>query len=102
MMKINLKTKNSNTQLDNGRIGFAFCNGYQNWSMPNTDNSYATWTKAADFIQCTGFTYDKDGYSYGTCAGGESNGRQVDAYVFLTSRWGTSVTETGKNSNTSL
>ncbi|MBP5602948.1 MAG: hypothetical protein J6X78_09520, partial [Treponema sp.] len=84
MMKINPYNK---------LIGFAFCNGFMNWSMPDEENSYQTWAHAGDFIQCTGFCYDSDGYSYGLCAGGESgtegNKPMVDACVFLTSRWGT-------------
>ena len=84
MMKINPSNK---------LIGFAFCNGYWEWSMPDEENSYQVWAQAGDFIQCTGFGYDSEGYSYGLCAGGESGysgGKpMVDACVFLTSHWGT-------------
>ena len=72
-----------------GMIGFAFCNGYRNFSMGNLTYSYTNWIRSVDFIQCTGFAYDQDGQSYGLCAGGESNSpKQVDGFVFLTGRWG--------------
>ena len=88
----------------NGIIGFAFCNGVKRWSMPGKTsdaNSYKTYTLSADFIQCTGFGYSSDGNTYGVAAGGESNAGQVDAYVFMTSRWGQSSDKnTGVNVNT--
>ena len=72
-----------------GRIGFAFADGALRWSMADATYSYRTWAQAADFIQLTGFTYDKNGYTYGTAAGGESSGTdKADGFSFFTSRWG--------------
>ena len=107
MMKINP---------NNGLIGFAFCNGMTHWSMPGLvsttkdgvtteqEYSYATWGKARDFITCTGFTYDDSGRTYGTAAGGESDGEDLngkaDAFCLFTSRWGRqNDTNTGKGTN---
>ena len=81
MMKINPK---------NGLIGFAFANGMLNWSMPNTINSYETWASSHDFMVSTSLGFDSFGYSYGTAAGGDSDGTKADFYSFYSSVWGTS------------
>ena len=78
MMKINP---------NNGIIGFAFANGMKRWSMANDDYSYLSMASTNDFIQCTGFAYDSNGYSYGTAAGGESDPNLGDAFIVLSSRW---------------
>ena len=42
---------------------------------------------AKDFCTSTYLTYDKNGYSYGLMAGGDTGG-MADKYNFMTSRWG--------------
>ncbi|HAO30425.1 MAG TPA: hypothetical protein DCQ43_03650, partial [Treponema sp.] len=84
MMKINPNS---------GVVGFAFCNGRLKWCMPN-GNSYAEWVSSRDFIQCSAFTYDPNGNTYGVAAGGESNDNQADCYSFFASKWGKPGNET--------
>ena len=81
----------------NGLIGFAFADGYKNWSMANgTNNSYTSWVTSKDFMQLTGFAYDSKGNSYGVAAGGESSqNTKADAFSFYTSRWGISKNDKG-------
>lgn len=72
----------------NGLIGFAFCNGDLYWSMPKgTENSYITWAKTRDFMQCTGFAFDQNGQSYGVAAGGESEKDRADTFNFFVKSW---------------
>ena len=86
MMKINPSSR---------MLGFAFCDGSLRWSMANgVDTSYSSWAKTQDFIQCTGFTIDPNGLSYGTCAGGESDSSYADTFNFYVSKWGS---DTGNN-----
>ncbi|MBP3743752.1 MAG: hypothetical protein J6J00_12280 [Treponema sp.] len=80
----------------NDLIGFAFVNGSFWASMPmgtnsrkNAVNSYQTWMKSRDFCTSTTFVYDKNGYTYGGIAGGDS-GDMADKFNFVTSRWGVS------------
>ena len=61
--------------------------------MPN-GNSYAEWVSSRDFIQCSAFTYDPNGNTYGVAAGGESNDNQADCYSFFASKWGKPGNET--------
>lgn len=79
-----------------GKIGFAFCNGRLKWCMPNgdgsankNDTSYTSFADSKDFMQCSAFTYDPNGNTYGVAAGGESNTNQADAYSVYASKWGT-------------
>ena len=73
----------------NGLIGFAFCDGDLYWSMAKgTESSYTNWVAARDFIQCTGFAFDKNGQSYGVAAGGESDSGVADTFNFFVSSWG--------------
>ena len=72
----------------NGMIGFAFCDGDLYWSMANNTYSYTQWANTADFIQCTGFAFDKTGESYGTALGGESGDTYADNYRFYVGSWG--------------
>lgn len=75
-------------------IGFAYCNGEGKWSMANgTENSYVSWRKSRDFIQCTGFAFDTNGVSYGTALGGESGDDYGDTFDFFTSKWGPDITK---------
>ena len=71
-----------------GLIGFAFCDGDLFWSMANDTKSYDKYAYTADFIQCTGFAYDKSGNSYGTALGGESGDTYGDSYRFYVNGWG--------------
>ena len=85
----------------NGLIGFAFCNGMGNWSMPlNNTNSYDLFAKAKDFMSCTGFTYNSSGNTFGTAAGGESNNNMADAFCLFVGEWGTQENNwTGEGTN---
>ena len=91
MMKVNPVSK---------LINFAFCDGHLQWSMAKgTETSYTNWANATDFIQSTGFTVDKNGITYGTAAGGDSDANKADCYNFYVSKWGVGAgTEKGTNS----
>ncbi|MBB5219106.1 hypothetical protein DYE49_11260 [Treponema rectale] len=84
MMKVNPSS---------GMVDFAFCSGDLYWAMANgTKTSYSTWYSAADFIQCTGFTVDPDGVTYGSGAGGQSSDTLGDCLKFTVSKWNTNAT----------
>ena len=78
-----------------GMIGFAFCDGKLHWSMGALGYSYTQWANTKDFIQCTGFAYDKNGVSYGTALGGESGDTYADNYRFFISTLGRNGTTFG-------
>ena len=80
----------------NDNIGFAFINGTAYFSMPYgtnsknvTPNSYEYWIGGLDEWNSISLTYDINGYSYATAAGGDLNTSKngVDIFRFTTSRW---------------
>lgn len=104
IMKINPAT---------GIIGFAFADGstyfsmggnvIDNGSSSETDYSYNYWLGAYDRFTSIGFAYDKWGYSYGVAAGGDINGTPtLDAFSFMTSRWGVCEKKADASKNSSI
>ena len=95
----------------NDKIGFAFADGAENFTMggktngnPNgsnngagvaTDNrteySYHTWLSGYDCYTSIAYAYDSLGNSYGISAGGDINAsNSSDRFSFFTGRWGNS------------
>ena len=87
----------------NGMIGFAFCDGPLNFSMPKSDNSasYGQSKSGADFFKCTGFAYDGTGKPYATAAPGESDQDKADVYYFYAGdrAWGVGFTAVDSYAN---
>ena len=73
-------------------IGFAFASGTSNFCMPNNNTSYTHWQKSYDNYKSIGLVYDTKGFSYAVAAGADCNHHQADLLNFLSSRWGTSTT----------
>ena len=74
---------------DSSIIGFAYQSGPRYFSMADKDNSYETWMSDWDNLSATEFTYDSEGYTYGTALGGDINGTSsVAKFAFMTNRWG--------------
>ncbi len=83
-----------------GKIGFAFVNGPLYFSMGGSENnadgpahdkqdySYQYWLGSYDFFTSVGFTYDKNGNSWGVAAGGDINSASADKFQLMTSLWG--------------
>lgn len=83
-----------------GKIGFAFVNGPLYFSMggseknadgPKSDKqdySYQYWLGSYDFFTSIGFTYDKNGNSWGVAAGGDINSNAADKFQLMSSLWG--------------
>ncbi|MBO4859873.1 MAG: hypothetical protein J5527_15265 [Treponema sp.] len=71
----------------NKQVGFAFANGPLRFSMGSKDKSYDFWEHGLDFWTSIGFTYDSNGNSFGTAAGGDINATKADSFGFFSSRW---------------
>ncbi len=83
----------------NHDIGFAFVNGTLYFSMPygktSSPTSYEHWIGGLDFWTSIALTYDTNGYSYATLAGGDINATNADQFRIMTSRWGKGTMGTG-------
>ena len=74
----------------NKQVGFAFANGPLRFSMGSVEKSYDFWEYGLDFWTSIGFTYDANGNSFGTTAGGDiGGGGKSDCFGLFTSRWAT-------------
>lgn len=93
----------------NNQVGFAFVNGVRRFSMPGTDSgkdtdsgktfrSYQLWNMSYDMFTSVDMTFDSLGHSYAVAGAGDTNSSEsMDAYSFMTSRWGLVGNAQGSN-----
>jgi len=70
-----------------GKIGFAFANASNAFSMPSSDHSWTYWNYGYTNIRHTALAYDPAGYVWATAAGQDTNGDRGDDFYLESTHW---------------
>lgn len=70
-----------------GKIGFAFGNGLNAFSMPNSTYSWSYWAWDYQGARYTALNYDPAGYVWAAAAGQDTNSGGSDSFFIETNHW---------------
>lgn len=70
-----------------GKIGFAFGNGPNAFSMPNSTRSWTYWAYDYQGARFVALGYAPDGYVWASAAGQDTNNTSSDSYFLETNHW---------------
>ncbi|MBQ6028764.1 MAG: hypothetical protein IJL24_04470, partial [Treponema sp.] len=70
-----------------GKIGFAFGNGPNAFSMPNSTYSWSYWAYDFQGTRYTALAYDPAGYAWAAAAGQDTSASGGDSFYIESNRW---------------
>ncbi|WP_407396447.1 hypothetical protein [Treponema sp.] len=80
-----------------GKLGFAFGDGTLYFDMYNESHSYHYSTASFDKMAGVSLAFDANNTAFATVNGGDTNSKEADKFVFMTSKWGVSFNGSGDN-----